>query len=252
MTYPRTKQKLQAETDANAWESGIGSAGPDGWSVRQRKRVNALSEDEKRQSGLLFCPGDPELVRQKRRAHGLSREFNALEEGETARRKELLRQLFASVGEGVLVTGPVYVHYGIHTSIGDHFFANFNLTIQDDARVTIGHNCNFGPNVTIVTPQHPLLPDERRQMADRDGKPVHLCYAQPVEIGDDCWFGANVVVCPGVRIGSGCVIGAGSVVTHDIPDRSVAAGNPCRVLRTLSEQDSLKYRPELLGDCSVL
>ena len=97
-----------------------------------------------------------------------------------------------------------------------------------------------------------MLPSERHEIMTADGTKKHLCYAKPVPIGNDCWFGANVVVCPGVTIGEGCVIGAGSVVTHDIPPRSVAAGVPCRVLRALSEADSMANYPELLGGCKVI
>jgi len=111
--------------------------------------------------------------------------------------------------------------------------------------VTIGDDCNFGPNVTIVTPIHPMIASERRTMLDADGNPAHVCYARPVTIGDDCWLGANVVVCSGVTIGNGCVIGAGSVVTKDIPDNSFAAGVPCRVIRPITEEDSMKYKPEI-------
>ena len=117
---------------------------------------------------------------------------------------------------------------------------NFNFTVQDDARVTIGDDCSFGPNVTIVTPLHPMLPEERRGMKCSDGETRFLCYAKPVTIGSDCWFGANVVVCPGVTIGEGCVIGAGSVVTRDIPARSFAAGVPARVIRPITEKDAIR------------
>lgn len=205
-----------------------------------------MTENEKRGKGVLFCPGDPELRQEKLRAHKLSALYNQLQEDETARRTEILSSLFAHLGVESFLQGPIYIHYGIHTRIGTHFFANFNLTIQDDAEVTIGDFCNFGPNVTIVTPSHPLLPDERRSILDDAGQPAHVCWAKPVRIGNDCWLGANVVVCPGVTINDGCVIGAGSVVTRDIPANSVAAGSPCRVLRTLSQQDSLQAHPELL------
>ena len=148
--------------------------------------------------------------------------------------------------------GPITFHYGKHTSIGKHTFINFHFTVQDDAPVTIGNNCDFGPNVTIVTPIHPMLPDERRAMLDKDGRITHLCYAKPVVIGDDCWFGANVTVCPGVTIGNGCVIGAGSVVTRSIPAGSFAAGVPCRVIRAITEQDSMRYKPDVLADNRVI
>ena len=160
--------------------------------------------------------------------------------------------MLAEFGEGSFMQGPVFFHYGKHTKIGKRCFFNYNLTIQDDAPVVIGDDNNFGPNVTIVTPVHPMLPDERRVILDRDGTPRHLCYARPVTIGNDCWLGANVVVCPGVTIGDGCVIGAGSVVTRSIPPNSFAAGNPCRVIRELSETDSMQYKPEILADNQIV
>ena len=124
--------------------------------------------------------------------------------------------------------------------------------MQDDAHVTIGDRCNFGPNVTIVTPIHPMLAREREVMLDKDGNKKHFCYAKPVHIGNDCWFGANVVVCPGFTIGDDCVIGAGSVVVKDIPAGVFAAGNPCRVIREITEKDSMKYKPEILADNQVI
>ena len=120
---------------------------------------------------------------------------------------------------------------------------------ETDALVTIGDHCNFGPNVTIVTPMHPMLPDERRGMVCDDGVERFLCYAKPVTIGHDCWFGANVVVCPGVTIGENCVIGAGSVVTRDIPAGSFAAGNPARVIRPITAADTVRGRfPGIRGE----
>lgn len=211
-----------------------------------------MNEEEKIMSGVLFAPGNPELKAIKLRTHKLNVDYNQTYEDETEKRNEILHQIVGKLGEGVFIQGPIQFHYGVHTTIGDHFFGNFNLTVQDDAPVTIGGNCNFGPNVTIVTPVHPLLPGERRCIKDKDGRELHLCYAKPVRIGNDCWFGANVVVCPGVTIGDSCVIGAGSVVTKDIPANSVAAGNPCRVLRAITEKDSVRYRPELLTEDLVL
>lgn len=211
-----------------------------------------MREEEKIFAGQLFCPGDAELKAIKLRAHKLNQDYNALYEDETEARAEILKKLLGAFGEGSFLQGPITFHYGVHTKIGRNFFGNFNLTVQDDAPVTIGDRCNFGPNVTIVTPVHPMLPDERLAMRTAEGDVKRLCYAKPVVIGDDCWFGANVVVCPGVTVGDGCVIGAGSVVTRDIPPRSFAAGNPCRVIRTLSEADSMRHKPEVLGGCSVI
>lgn len=140
----------------------------------------------------------------------------------------------------------------MHTRIGEHFFGNYNLTIQDDAQVTIGDYTSFGPNVTIVTPIHPMIASERRQMVDQNGDVKSLCYAKPVTIGNDVWISANVTVCGGVTIGDGCVIGAGSVVTRDIPPHSFAAGVPCKVIRKITDADSMRNYPDVLADCRVL
>lgn len=211
-----------------------------------------MSEEDKIMAGILFYPGDAELKAIKLRTHNLNLDYNAAYEDETEKRERILREIVGEIGEGGFLQGPIYFHYGKHTKIGKNLFANFNFTVQDDAPVTIGDNCNFGPNVTIVTPVHPMVAAERREMLDKDGNKRHLCYAKPVSIGDDCWFGANVTVCPGVTIGSGCVIGAGSVVTGDIPDHTFAAGVPCRVIREITEADSMKYKPEILADNQII
>ncbi len=210
-----------------------------------------MNEEEKLLSGLAFCPGAPELRAIKLRTHNLCTRYNATFEDETALRNELIGQIFASVGAGSFFQGPIYIHYGSHTRVGERFFGNFNLTIQDDAEVTIGDDCNFGPGVAIVTPIHPMIASERRLMHDKDGNPVRLCYAKPVRIGNDCWFGAGVTVCPGVTIGDGCVIGAGAVVTRDIPAGSFAAGNPCRVIRPITDADSMALKAEILGEYQI-
>lgn len=176
-----------------------------------------MTEEERIFRGELFASEEPELVEKKRRAHRLSQKYNETFEDDAEVREAILRELLGELGEGVCMLGPVRFHYGCHTRVGNHCFMNFNFTVQDDALVTIGDHCNFGPNVTIVTPMHPMLPDERRGMVCDDGVERFLCYAKPVTIGHDCWFGANVVVCPGVTIGENCVIGAGSVVTRDHP-----------------------------------
>lgn len=204
-------------------------------------------EEERLLSGMLFCPGDEQLRKIKLRAHNLCTEYNRTFEDETEKRGRIISEIFGALGASPFFQGPIWIHYGTHTRIGDHFFGNFNLTIQDDARVTIGDDCNFGPNVTIVTPVHPMLAEERRGLTTEEGEIKHMCYAKPVVIGNDCWFGANVVVCPGVTVGDHCVIGAGSVVVRDIPSNSFAAGNPCRVIRTITQADSVKNRPEILG-----
>ena len=207
-----------------------------------------MREEEKINAGILFCPGDPELKAIKLKAHKLDLDYNNTYEDEVERRAAILAELLGEFGEGSFIQGPIQFHYGVHTRIGKRFFGNFNLTVQDDAAVTIGDDCNFGPGVTIVTPIHPMLPNERNAMQNAKGERKRFCYAKPVKIGNSCWFGANVTVCPGVTVGDNCVIGAGSVVTRDIPANSFAAGVPCRVIREITEQDSMKYKPEILSD----
>ena len=184
-----------------------------------------MAEEEKELSGLLFQPNVPELAAIKTRCHELCRQFSALAEDDPVR-NELLQKILGALGDNSFIQRPAMFHYGVHTSIGKGTFINFNLTVQDDGPVSIGDFCNFGPNVTIVTPCHPMLPEERRVMHDSSGREVRLCYAKPVTVGNNVWLGANVVICPGVTIGDGCVIGAGSVVTRDIPPMHFAAGIP--------------------------
>lgn len=210
-----------------------------------------MNEEDKIMAGILFCPGDPILKAIKLKTHNLNVKYNATYEDETETRREIINQIVGEIGEGSFLQGPIYFHYGTHTRIGKNFFANFKFTIQDDATVTIGNNCNFGPGVTIVTPIHPLLPNERREMLSANGEKKRLCYAKPVKIGNDCWLGANVTVCPGITIGDNCIIGAGSVVTRDIPSNSFAAGVPCKVIREITEKDSMLYKPDILADYKV-
>jgi maltose O-acetyltransferase len=203
-------------------------------------------------NGLLFSPAEPWRKERKLKTHNLNLDYNRLYEDRTEERSAILKEILGELNEGVFLQGPVTFHYGVHTKIGRGTFINFNFTCQDDAQVTIGERCNFGPNVTIVTPFHPMLADERRALICPDGSEKRLCWAKPVVIGNDCWLGANVVVCPGVTIGENCVIGAGSVVTRSIPAGTFAAGNPCRVIREITEADSLANKPEILGDCGVI
>lgn len=192
-----------------------------------------MTEEQKIFSGKLYSPSDSDLRAIKLKTHNLCTQYNQTFENETEKRNGIVAAVFGKLGEGSFLQGPIYIHYGTHTKIGKRLFANFNFTVQDDTFVTIGDDCNFGPNVTIVTPIHPLLPDERNALKLPDGTTKRLCYAKPVTIGNSCWFGASVTVCPGVTIGDNCVIGAGSVVTRDIPSGSFAAGVPCRVIRGL-------------------
>ena len=211
-----------------------------------------MREEDKIDAGILFSPADPELQAIKLQTHKRNLDYNATYEDELEKREKIIHEIVGAIGDGCFLQGPVFFHYGKHTKIGDHLFANFNFTVQDDAAVTIGDYCNFGPNVTIVTPLHPMLAHERNRMQNAEGKKLHLCYAKPVTIGNNCWFGAGVTVCPGVTVGDNCVIGAGSVVTRNIPANSFAAGIPCRVIRQITEADSMKYKPEILADNQIL
>ncbi len=210
-----------------------------------------MTQEERIFAGKMYFPGDPELRAMKLRSHNLCSKYNQTFEDETEYRAQLIHEILPDIGEGAFMQGPIFFHYGVHTHIGKRFFGNYNLTIQDDTTVTIGDDVNFGPGVTIVTPVHPLIAKERNTMYDENGVLRRLCYAKPVHIGNNIWFGANVTVCPGVTIGDNCVIGAGAVVTRDIPANSFAAGVPCRVIREITEADSMKHRPELLEGCSV-
>ena len=179
-----------------------------------------MREEEKIDAGLLFDPSDPELRAIKRKTHDLNTEYNATLEGETERRAEILGEILGEFGEGGFIQGPIFFHYGKHTKIGKRFFGNFNLTVQDDARVTIGDCCNFGPNTTIVTPLHPMIAEKRNAFTLPNGETKRLCYAKPVKIGNNCWFGAGVTVCPGVTVGDNCVIGSSvQSYTRDIGKR---------------------------------
>ena len=211
-----------------------------------------MREEDKIKAGILFCPGDPELKAIKLKTHNLNLDYNSTYEDETEKRAEIIEKIVGEIGEGGFMQGPIFFHYGKHTRIGKKLFANFNFTVQDDAEVTIGDDCNFGPNTTIVTPVHPMIAEERNLMMTAAGEEKRMCYAKPVHIGNNCWFGANVTVCPGVTIGDNCVIGAGSVVTRDIPENSFAAGVPCRVIREITEKDSMRYKPEILADNQVI
>lgn len=207
-----------------------------------------VSQEDKIFAGQLFWPNDPELVAMKRRAHSLSLEYGSVPEHMTQRRRELAERILARYGRDSYMQGPVFFHYGKHTIIGDYCFINYNFTVQDDARVSIGDHCDIGPNVTIVTPVHPMLACERISLLCADGQRRRLCYAKPVNIGAGCWICAGATILPGVNIGEGCVIGAGSVVTRDIPEGTFAAGNPCRVIRRLGPADSMACRPDILAD----
>ena len=203
-------------------------------------------EEQRLLSGKLYNPKDIELKQIKMATHNLCTKYNQLFEDDVEKRTLIIKEIFKNIGENNFFQGPIFIHYGNHTQIGDNFFGNFNLVIQDDAEVSIGDNCDFGPNVTIVTPLHPLVAEERLGVIVEGYKDKKYCYAKPVTIGNNCWLGANVTVCPGVTIGDNCVIGAGSVVTRDITKNTIAVGSPCKILREISPSDSVLLNEKLV------
>ena len=207
-----------------------------------------MTELEKMLNGKIYNCMDPEVKGLRYKADSLVHEFNQLDLYHQEKRAELLRKLFPDAGKHLLIRGPIFVDYGINTHFGKDVYANFNFTILDVCPVYIGSRTLFGPNVSILTAMHPLVAEERRCYKHKDDTYTDDEYAKPIHIGDDCWFGGSVTVLPGVTIGDRCVIGAGSVVTHDIPSDSLAYGNPCRVIRKIIKEDSIHLKPELWAE----
>lgn len=183
-----------------------------------------MSEREKMLRGELYDPLDPELCADRRRARLLCLELNNTRDDETQERARLIRALIPAAGRGTWLQPPFHCDYGTNITLGDKVFFNFNCVVLDVAPVRIGSSVLFGPAVQIYAATHPLRAAERR---------TGLEAGKPVEIGDEAWIGGGAIICPGVRIGARSVIGAGSVVTRDIPDDVFAAGNPCRIVRPI-------------------
>lgn len=198
-----------------------------------------MTEEEKIFAGLIFDPRKKELKEIKHKAHEACRRYNALDEYDP-RRQEIIREIIGGIGEPFYFQGPIQFNYGSHTYIGDNFFANFNLMVMDDARIYIGDDACFGPNVSLMATNHPLIAEERVGR-DEQGNTTMAEFAEEIHIGNGVWLACNVTVLGGVHIGDGAVIGAGSVVTKDIPAGCLAYGNPCRPVRKIGEKDSMAY-----------
>ena len=199
-----------------------------------------MTEQEKMLAGKIYDSSDETLLAIRTKAHKLCQTYNQTADTEEEAREQMMRDLIPECAKGVYLQGPIYFDYGAFTTIGENTFANFNFTVLDTCPVHIGNNVFIGPNVSLVTPMHPFRFQERNIYKREDGVYTDREYAKPITIGDNCWLAGNVTVCGGVTIGSGSVIGAGSVVTRDIPSGVLAAGNPCRVIREITEEDRLK------------
>ena len=191
-----------------------------------------MTEREKRAAGMWYDNNyDPELLVEREKAEKLSFDFNHTSPDQKEKKQKILEELFPHMGKNVTILAPVYTDYGYECWIGDDTFINHNAYLMDGARLSIGKHCFIGPNCGIYTAHHALIPEERNQ---------GLEMAKAVTIGDNVWIGGDVTIVPGVTIGDGAVIGAKSVVTKDIPSNVVAAGNPCKVIRPITEKDSVK------------
>lgn len=189
-----------------------------------------MTNIERRDLGLPYISDNEVFVEQKK-ARVLTQKLNTVDRSDFDAIGKIVKELLGK-SDGAFINPPFYCDYGTHIEVGKNFFANYNCTILDVAKVTIGDNCQLAPNVAIYTAGHPVHPDTRNSGYE---------YGISVTIGDNVWIGGNSIICPGVRIGSNTVIGAGSVVTKDIPDWVIAAGNPCRVIREITEEDRRLY-----------
>lgn len=188
-----------------------------------------MTAKEKMHSCELYLPNDAEIAKEQTLCLEKLYDFNATRPLDGEKRTTLLKEMFAEIGEGCYIEPPLHANWGgRHVHFGKGVYANFNLTLVDDTHIYVGDCTMFGPNVTIATAGHPLLPSLREQGYQ---------YNAPVHIGRNCWFGAGVIILPGITVGNNTVVGAGSIVTKDLPDNVVAVGNPCRVLREINEHD---------------
>lgn len=192
-----------------------------------------MNMKDRMHTGELYLPGDEEIMVWQTQCLDRLYDFNNTRPTEFEKRQAMLREMFAEIGEGCYIEPPFRSNFGgAHCHWGKNVYANFNLTMVDDTHIYVGDCTMFGPNVTIATAGHPILPELREKGYQ---------YNAPVHIGKNCWLGAGVVVLPGITIGDNVVVGAGSIVTKDLPSNVVAVGNPCRVLRPVNERDREYY-----------
>ncbi|MBF1249501.1 MAG: sugar O-acetyltransferase [Lachnospiraceae bacterium] len=189
-----------------------------------------MSEKDKQHTGEVYFPGDPEIFEEQIQYQEKLYDYNQTRPSEQEKRTNLLKEMFAEIGENCYIEPPFHANFGgHHCHFGKNVYANYNLTAVDDTHIYVGDNTMIAPNVILASAAHPLDPEERRKGYQ---------YNQPVHIGKNCWLGAGVIVVPGVSIGDDTVIGAGSVVTKDIPSGVVAVGNPCRVIKEIKREET--------------
>lgn len=192
-----------------------------------------MAMKDKMHTGELYLPGDEEILKEQEKCLERLYEFNQTRPSEGEKRQQMLKEMFAELGENCYIEPPFHANFGgRHVHFGNNVYANFNLTTVDDTHIYVGDYTMFGPNVTLATAGHPILPELRKQAYQ---------YNMPIHIGKNCWIGSGVCVMPGVTIGDNTVIGAGSVVTKDIPANVVAYGTPCKVIREINEHDKEYY-----------
>lgn len=194
-----------------------------------------MTEKERMLSGRLYSANDLELKADSKKSRMLTRLFNNTTEEQKDYRVKLLKELFEKTGENIYIEPPFRCDYGSNISVGNNFYANFDCVILDVCKVEIGENVMFAPRVCIYTAGHPI---------DAEVRNTGLEFGKSVKIGDNVWIGGSTVINPGVTIGNNVVIGSGSVVTKDIPDNVIAVGNPCRVLREITQEDKLYWEKQ--------
>lgn len=203
-----------------------------------------MDNKSKLHSGEIYYPSGDDIMQEQLACLDKQYDFNLTRPTELKKREEMLKEMFAEIGEGCYVEPPLHSNWGgHHVHFGKNVYANFNLTLVDDTHIYVGDYTLIGPNVILATAGHPILPELRKKAYQ---------FNMPIHIGKNCWLGAGVIVLPGVTIGDNTVIGAGSVVTKDIPANVVAVGNPCRVLREISDHDREYYFKDKKIDYSEL
>lgn len=204
-----------------------------------------MNEEEKMLKGMIYDCNDPSLLEKRNHAHALCAKFNALSEDDAKERKTIIKELLPNAQEGIYITGPVFFDYGCNFHSGKNFYCNFNFSVLDTCPVYIGDNVLCGPNVSINTPLHPLIAEERALYLSEKGYMTDKEYGKSISIGSNCWIAANVTIIGGAKIGNNCVIGAGSVVTGEIPDGYLAYGIPAKPIRKITKEDSIYLKKGL-------